>query len=179
MTTDYLIMNTNIDQEKVQTFITWTTTKIQEGSSGFYIAFSTSGGNVSAGILMANYIQALPVPVTMHNVSSVASIGIPIYSAATERFSNPLSTFVFHGSGMTTADRLDEERLKNMLDSVKGQNDLIAKSIAETGGLDYQECRKLLSGEVSRSAKWAVENGICSKLIDFKIPEGTQLMNLF
>lgn len=179
MTVEYLIMDTSIEPQKVQDFIRWTTVRISAGATGFYIALSTPGGVVTSGILMANYIQSLPVPVTMHNVASVGSIGIPIYAAATERLSNPLSGFVFHGAGRQSQERLDEARLKDMLDSIKSQNDLIARSISETSGMDYLECRNLLSGEVTKSAQWAVENDICQRIEEFRVPEGVQLTNLF
>lgn len=179
MSVRYLIMNAEINQNNVQTFITWTTTMLSKGATGFYIAISTSGGNVNAGILMANYIQALPVPLTMHNVSTVGSIGIPVYSAAKTRFSNPLSSFVFHGSGLTSVNRLDEASLQDLLDTVKGQNDIIARSISETSGLDYDQCRRLLSGEISKSAEWAVDNNICQETRKFEVPEGVELISLF
>lgn len=85
LSTRYLIMDTPIEDAKVHTFISWVTGQIADGATGINVAFSTTGGSVAAGILMANYISALPINITMHNVSTVGSIGIPIYAAARVR----------------------------------------------------------------------------------------------
>lgn len=179
MPTRYLIMDTAISDEKAHTFIQWTTAEIKSGIDHFYIALSTTGGNVNAGLLMANYIKSLPVKFTMHNVSLVASIGIPIYASATHRVTNLLSSFVFHGSGQMCSDRLDENRLTDLLQSTQESNNMIARAISTNTDMEFDAARELLRGEISKSAQWAKENGICHEISDFKLPPDEQLINLF
>lgn len=176
---DYLIFDTDINPKSVQTFIGWVTTKLQTGTKELYVALSTNGGNVNSGILMANFIRSIPCSVTMHNISSVGSIGIPVFCSAGTRYCSNMSTTVFHGSGMIKAERLDEATLQNLLEFVSNQNDVIARSISQTSGMDFEECRSLLSGEKSKPAQWALEHGICQKVCEFEIPAGVTPTTLF
>lgn len=179
MSVDYLLFDAEINKEKVDIFISWAISRMGSGTTEFYIAFSTSGGNVNAGLRMAEFIRAIDVDVTMHNISSVASMGIPVFCSAKKRNCSKHSTTVFHGSGLTSGDRLDEQVLTNLLSSVKNQNDLIARSISDTSGMSFDECRALLVGEKSKTADWALKNGICQEICDFVIPNGVRPITLF
>lgn len=179
MTIHYMMFNAEITVTSVQTFINWTSAKSNEGATRFMVAFSTNGGNVDAGLLMTNYIAGISQHVTMHNLAVVGSVGIPIFCAANSRIANPLSTFVFHGVGINTSERLDEPKLQQHLEAVKQKNDLIAQAIHNTSGMDYNLCRELLVGEQTRSSNWAMENGLCQQVQSFAVPAGTNLVNLF
>src|SRR5690554_2608812 len=63
-----------------------------------YIILSSTGGTVYSGIAVYNFIKALPVKVTTHNVSRVDSIANVVFLAGDERFAAPNASFLFHGA---------------------------------------------------------------------------------
>jgi len=52
---------------------------------------------VNLGIMMYNFLKALPMKITTHNIGQVDSIGNVIFMAGEERFATSNSTFLFHG----------------------------------------------------------------------------------
>lgn len=60
------------------------------------ILFSSSGGGVDEGIALYNFLNTFPVTITMHAVGVVASIAIPVFLAATNRFASTNARFFFH-----------------------------------------------------------------------------------
>jgi len=62
-----------------------------------YLLLNTPGGSVNLGIEIYNFLKALPVKVSTHNIGQVDSIGNVIFVAGEERFATPNSTFLFHG----------------------------------------------------------------------------------
>ncbi|TFV94011.1 hypothetical protein E4K72_18520 [Oxalobacteraceae bacterium OM1] len=90
---------------------------LKDGAARLELHLSTEGGNTTAGFALYNFLKALPVPLTTHNIGSVESIGVPIFLAGGERFAAPRTRFLIHplhwGFGdLTSADhgRISEWR---------------------------------------------------------------------
>ncbi|NDV53898.1 ATP-dependent Clp protease proteolytic subunit [Salipiger sp. PrR003] len=173
-----LIFDAAINQEKVGTFIGWTNARMIEGMSELTIAMSTTGGNVAQGLTMMNFMKSLGIPITIHNIGTIDSVGIAIYATASTRLSNNNASFTFHGAGITTSERLDEERLQHFLDLISTQNALISKAIQEACGLSPEKSRELLVGEQTKSVAWAIENGLCHAARDFSLTRTEKTFHL-
>src|SRR3989442_4188200 len=63
----------------------------------FYFLFSSSGGNVEAGIGLHNFLRALPVKLAFHNTGSADSISTVVFLAGEERYATNHATFMMHG----------------------------------------------------------------------------------
>ena len=176
----HLIFNAEIKKETHDVFISWVTTKLTQGMNELTVNMSSTGGNVAYGLAIMNFVRALPIQVNMHNTGSIGSIAIPIYCSAQKRSASPLSTFTFHGAGQTTTNRLDEKTLRELLETTSENNRMIAKAICEKSNLEEDAAHDLLRGEITKSPEWAMDNGICDDILDFKIPDGgNNVTNLF
>ena len=76
--------------------------KLMAGTTDFYFFLSTPGGDVMSGLTIYNFLRALPVPITMHNIGNVNSIGNAIFVSAdaNHRLACAHSTFMFHEVGL-------------------------------------------------------------------------------
>lgn len=176
---EYLLFNAPIETKEVNDFVLWTSTKLSQGMTQLTVSFNTVGGNVEQGVRMMNHLRSLPIELTFHNTGAVGSMGIPVFASAGRRLCAPDSSFTFHGSGSVSANRLDEQELRNRLEQVVIQNTIIAKAIHDASGIDQAVARELLVGEQSKSAEWALENGLCEAIEPFQIPIGAPLTTLF
>lgn len=69
----------------------------QQHPDEIYILLSTPGGNVNSGIVLYNFLRAIPSKVITHNIGQVDSIGNVIFLAGEERYMAPATSFLFHG----------------------------------------------------------------------------------
>src|SRR5882724_9983921 len=97
--TVYLNFCCPITQAAVQTIMAACADAIRQfNPRRLYLSFSSTGGEIAAGIGLYNFLKALPVRVVTHNVGSVVSIAVVIFLAGEERYAVPTSTFLFHGA---------------------------------------------------------------------------------
>src|SRR5438876_762879 len=61
-----------------------------------YFMFASGGGAIDAGIVLYNFLRALPCKVIMHNTGAIDSIATVIFHAADERYAAPYASFLFH-----------------------------------------------------------------------------------
>ncbi len=59
--------------------------QINKGQKEFYFLISSPGGSVNDGIVLYNFIKALPAKIIMHNIGVIDSIATVIFLAANER----------------------------------------------------------------------------------------------
>lgn len=69
---------------------------VSQGATAINYYISTEGGSTSYGFSLYNLIRSLPVPVTMHNIGSVESMGNILFLAADRRLTAPQSRFLIH-----------------------------------------------------------------------------------
>lgn len=69
---------------------------ISQGAAELRYHVSTDGGSTMYGFALYNLIRSLPIPVTMHNIGSVESMGNILFLAADRRLAAPHSRFLLH-----------------------------------------------------------------------------------
>ena len=60
------------------------------------IMFSSNGGSTEEGVGLYNFMRELPVPIHMHAVGHIGSMGVPVFLAGGRRTATPISRFFFH-----------------------------------------------------------------------------------
>src|SRR5215469_7845501 len=70
----YFGFNGPIDSGAVTRICGALNTAVNNGYNEIYLAMNSPGGYIPDGIFLYNHIQALPIPVTMHNTGSVSSV---------------------------------------------------------------------------------------------------------
>jgi len=95
----FVIFTAEISPTTVEQLIATMAQAAKQRVKSVYLGISTPGGQVQAGIALYNTLRAMPFDLTVHNVSSVNSIGNVIFLAGKTRYATASSTFMFHGVG--------------------------------------------------------------------------------
>jgi ATP-dependent protease ClpP protease subunit len=132
-----------------------------------YFLFSSPGGDVNSGIVLYNYLCALPVEITMHNIGAVDSIGNVVFSAGNKKYAAPYSSFLFHGisAGLKQDQQLSLTRIKEIQSSMEADQKKIAGILQANSKLSEAEILKFFSEGEAKDAAFAKEKGIVHDII--------------
>lgn len=146
-------------------------TAIQDGpnknASKIVIFFSSLGGSIYEGFLLANVIQNSRIPILMHATNHIDSIANVIYLSAKERSAESHAKFYMHGS---TAPGGDERTLGDSLSAVKTNNSRIASFISENTNLKLDEVKSMMGVGTTISAQEALQYAITGQVVHREIP---------
>jgi ATP-dependent Clp protease, protease subunit len=144
-----------------------------------YFLFSSSGGLVEPGIVLHNFLRALPVELIMHNTGSIDSIANVIFLAGKIRYSAVHSSFLFHGVNWNFAANtaMPRHQMSEVLSSIDASEAKIAGIITERTKLTTEETRSLFAQGESKDAQFALSKGIVSKIINPEIPKGVPILS--
>lgn len=150
------------------------------GVKKVYLALSTPGGEVSAGITLYNMLRGMPFELITHNVGNVDSIGNAIFLAGSTRYASPHSTFMFHGVGFVPQPniRLEEKNCREMLDGILREHARIGTVIQERTSLDQAVIPELFREASTKDAAYALQAGIVHDIRDIQIPAGSPVVSL-
>jgi ATP-dependent protease ClpP protease subunit len=163
-----------------QRLIATCTQLVQNGTTEIYLAFSTPGGQVMAGLAVYNMLRALPVPVITHNMANIDSIGNAIFLAGAQRLACPHSTFMFHGVGFALPANMqvEEKFLRERLDGLIADQTRIAQIIVERTTINATEARKLFREARTKNAGDALARGIVHEIAQLDIPGGAPIISI-
>jgi ATP-dependent protease ClpP protease subunit len=153
---------------------------VASGTTELYLALSTPGGQVMAGLTAFNVLKALPAKIITHNVGNIDSIGNAIFLAGAERFACRHSTFMFHGVGIDIPGgaRLEEKNLQESLDSILADQRRIGSIIQSNSTLSADETGKLFREARTKDANAALQIGLVHRIEEFAIPSGAPVVSL-
>lgn len=141
------------------------------GASRVVIFFSSLGGNIYEGFLLANVIQNSRTPILIHATNHIDSIANVIYLSAKERSAESHAKFYMHGS---TSSGGDERELEDSLSAVKTNNSRIAYFISENTNLLLEKVKSMMTIGTTISAQEALQYAITSQVIHREIPNGAK-----
>jgi len=145
-----------------------------------YLALSTPGGNVREGMNLYNVLKGVPFDLTIHNGGTVDSIGNAMFLAGKKRYATDNATFMYHGVGFTinSPTRLEEQHLRERLDSILADQKRIGGIIARHSNLNARQIATLFRRQQTKDASWAIDKGIIHEVSDFQIPPGSPVVSL-
>jgi len=151
----------------------------REKPDTIYFLFSSSGGNVDAGITLYNYLRALPVKLIMHNTGSIDSIANVIFLAADTRYTAVHSSFLFHGivQPVIANTNLTKSQLSEILSSLNLSESKVAGIITQRTQLTSIEIGELFAKGESKDAAFALSKGMVNEIKNPEIPEGTNILS--
>lgn len=175
----YVIFTAEITPITVERLTATMAQAIDDRVSEVYLAMSTVGGQVQAGIALYNTLLAVPFALTIHNISSVNSIGNVIFLAGQKRYATANSTFMFHGVGfdVTAPTRIDERYVRDRLDSLLADQKRMGQIITTRSDIGEDKIAELFRTQTTVDADWARNNGIIEDIRDFKIPPGSAVIS--
>jgi len=173
--TVYLAFHDNISLDSSNRLMDFCAKAIQRYKpEALYFLFSSGGGLVNAGVTLYNYLRALPVKLTMHNVGSIDSIANAVFLAADERFAAPASAFLLHGITWTfnQGSTLTYAQMQETISSFDAAEQLTAQIIGDRTKLAPEEVRALFRQGQSKSPAFALEKGLIQEIREVAIPNG-------
>jgi ATP-dependent Clp protease protease subunit len=143
-----------------------------------HMLFQSSGGTVSDGVCLYNYLRALPVKVSLYNVGMVASIAALAYLGAKTRKTSATATFMLHRTQATpigaTAERLHALGKSVALDDQRTET--ILREHLKMMPDELWEVHKI--ADLWLSADEAIRFGLATDIGDFAPPLGSQVFNI-
>src|SRR5262249_3680075 len=142
-----------------------------------HLLFQSSGGTVSDGVCLYNFLRMLPIEVSLYNVGTVASAGALAYLGAKVRKVSATGTFMLHRTQasplMATAERLQALVKSVAVDDQRTETILrVHLNLPD----ELWEVHKV--SDLWFSAEEAVEYGLATEVGDFAPPKGTQLFHV-
>ena len=178
--TIYIIFTAEITPFTIEKLTAVMAQAAKEEVGEVYLAMSTAGGQVQAGIALYNTLLAMPFPITVHNISSVNSIGNVIFLAGEKRYATANSTFMFHGVGFDVngPTRIDERYARDHLDSLLADQKRMGQIITTRSNIGESKIAELFRTQTTVDATWAKDNGVIEDIRDFVIPLGSPVISL-
>jgi len=176
----YINFNAMINEKTSQVLMNFLVEQVNRGEKELYFLFSSPGGSVVQGVVLHNFLRALPAKIIMHNIGIVDSMGNVVFLSSDERYASPHSFFLFHGVGFDIKEviRIDEKYLRENLTSIKRDQEIIAGIIAERTKIEKVEAMRMLYEANVKTADEAKEAGIVQEVKLANIPEGSQIVSL-
>lgn len=132
------------------------------------ILFSSLGGNIYEGFLLASIIRNSKIPIAIHATNHVDSIANVIYLSAKERTAESYAKFYLHGAA--AQGNFDEKALKDQLSAIRTNNSRIACYVSENSKIPLKKVQIMMKTGVTISAQEAEAQEIVMKILHKEIP---------
>jgi ATP-dependent protease ClpP protease subunit len=179
--TVYVVFSAEINVSTSESLMATLANLVNKGVQTVYLAISTPGGQVPAGLTLYNVLRALPIRLVTHNTGNVDSIGNAVFLAGSTRYACPYATFMFHGVGFDLVNqtvRLEEKMLRERLADILTNHGRIGAIIEERTRIKKADIRKLFREAQTKDAAFAASSGIIDEIRDFQIPPGGPVISL-
>lgn len=154
---------------------------INNGATHLHLLLSSYGGNTQEGFALYNFLRALPIELTTHNIGAIESIANVVFLAGSVRYACPTSRFFNHDLtwtyGTETLTRLVMAERQLSLDHDAAQFiDLMAihTNLTRT----QLKSMKFLKKPIIIVPTRAKEIGLINDIVDAGIPAGTVSYNV-
>jgi ATP-dependent Clp protease protease subunit len=172
--TVYISFSAEIIPHTTEALIALISEQVNIGVKNVHLLMSTPGGSVMNGMNLYNFLRALPLELTTHNIGNVDSIGNAVFLAGARRYACANSTFMFHGVGIDLNGplRLEEKLLQEKLDAVLADQKRIGAVIEERTRIEKDAIADLFHEAKTKDAAFAARYGIIDEIRNVKIPPG-------
>jgi ATP-dependent protease ClpP protease subunit len=176
----YVIFTAEINPTTVERLTAVMTQAMRRNVQEVYLAMSTSGGQVQAGVALYNTLLAMPFKLSTHNIGSVNSMGNVVFLAGAQRYASPHSTFMFHGVGFDVKGptRIEEKQARDYLDSISADQSRMGGIITSRTNVHAAEVAELFRSQQTVDASWSKDHGMIEDIRDFNIAPGKPVVSL-
>jgi ATP-dependent Clp protease, protease subunit len=178
--TYYVSFSAEINPHTTESLISVVANLVNQRVKTIHLMISTPGGRVMNGLNLYNVLRGMPIELITHNVGNVNSIGNAVFLAGSKRYATPQSTFMFHGVGfdVDVKTRLEEKTLRERLDSVLNDQNLIGAIIMDRTNIKEPEVRDLFREAQTKDTAYAISSGIIHEVRNIQIPVGGPVISL-
>lgn len=175
----YLVFIAEITVRTTEELINGLTELAQKGCQEVYLAFSSSGGDVQAGLALFNFLKGAPFNVIVHNIGAVQSIATTIFLAGKQRYACKHSTFVYHGvASNPLAGSYENGRLRATLEGIGIDQEHLVSILKENTKIGDENAEALYRAVHTKTAEFALDNGIIHEIRELSIPQGAVMFSL-
>lgn len=178
--TKHIVFTANIQPTQSAKLRQAITDCVNQKYEELYFLISSGGGDVSEGLSLAAYINALPMKTVMHNIGQVDSVATAIFASGKERIGSKNASFMFHGVSMNLEkSTLAESQLKELYNSLKKLKEDIAKGVSAYTGIELSKIQELMvEGGVTLTAEEAKTRGFISNITEPSIPANADIISI-
>lgn len=166
----YIIFEGAIDQQATQRLVVAiNNTSVQQPiPTKINILFSSLGGNIYEGFLLASIIQNSKIPIAMHATNHIDSIANVIYLSSKERTAESHAKFYLHGAA--AQGKFDEKALKDQISAIRTDNSRIAYYVSENSKIPLKKVQTMMRIGITISAQDALKYEIVNKIMHKEVP---------
>ncbi len=144
-----------------------------------YLCFTSIGGYVGDGIYLYHHIRSLPVPLTMHNTGTVASIATTLFVAGEKRICSPNAIFMIHPVAVgTQAQALSSAPLVTALQAALADEQRTDAILRERTKIPAEVLNARRKADIYITAQQALEYGLVHEVEDFSLPAGNHIFQI-
>ena len=178
--TEYITFHGSISENNAKNLIVLCSDAVSKTCTEIYIAFSSLGGAIHSGITLFNFLKALPVTITLHNIGVIDSIANIVFLAAANRYACQDSRFLIHGPSFSFPEKqsFNTWQLYEFAQSLKDDQDKMSNIISRFTSITPDTLNKwFVKGETITPAK-AIELGIISEIRVFTLPANSSMITV-
>ena len=144
-----------------------------------YLCFTSIGGYVGDGIYLYHHIKSLPMPLTIHNTGTVASIATTLFVAGEKRLCSPNAIFMIHPVAVgTQAQSLSSAPLVTALQAALADEERTDAILRDRTKMPAEVLDARRKGDIYITAQKALEYGLVHEIGDFSLPAGNQIFQI-
>jgi len=137
--------------------------------------FASPGGQTADSFALYGFLRSLPIPLVIHSIGNVESMGVVVFLAGSKRLICPHSRFLIHPLHWTyNAGNVDHARLRENLTSLDNDLSRYTQIFDERtkGAKKPLKIRRHLSGkEKIITATAAIDCGLAHEIAEAVIPD--------
>lgn len=151
----------------------------QQKPDVLYFCLASPGGFIAPGIVLHNFLHALPVQIIMHNIGSVDSVATIIFLAGACRYAVPNSSFLFHGVNTTFDQKtsLTPSQLREHLNGLEQDQKKISNIITQSTKITPEELDSLFIQGETKTPEFALEKGFIHEIKPLSIEPNALLVS--
>lgn len=166
-----------IDDSAVQRFFSAFNAGINNKVKRVHLLVHSSGGMISDGIALYNYLNSIPIEIYTYNMGQVSSIAVLPFLSGARRFASSSAFFMIHKSHVTpqtgTSTQLKEQARYLSLEDAR------VEGILKSGiNLPTAKWRLHRYSNVHLTAEEAMSFGLITAVHDFIPPAGSQIYTI-
>jgi ATP-dependent Clp protease protease subunit len=141
-----------------------------ERSPGVTIILNSVGGSPEQALYAASVIEAFPIEIHTHNVSTVQSAAGLLFLAGHKRYASPEATFMFHPTVYNAAGSMTPTQMALQQSAIAHADDVNIRILAQKSGRTTDEVAPLVVGDRLHNAQFAKQFGFVDEVAPLNIP---------
>jgi ATP-dependent Clp protease, protease subunit len=174
----YATLAGNVDGPMVQRVFQACATAINGGVKTVHLLIQSTGGFVGDGIALYNYLRNLPLTLIAYNAGSVQSVAVILFLAAKQRKASETANFMIHRPYSTAQVGATAPQLELLTDGIRADDERMDNILRGIIKLPEEKWKLHQYGNLTISAKEALQFGLIDEIGDFKPPDGSQIANI-